>query len=87
MSIEQDAGSESATIPVIGESASIVLAERVKRFNEGLAKLTKETGIGLDAQAHIVDGRIVAVPVIVDVEVKKPADEVKPADESITPEK
>lgn len=87
---EKETGAESATVPVIGGTGDIAVigddsqSARLARFNAGLKKLAGECEMDISAEPRIVDGRIVAFPVVVDM--RKPI-EVAKTDESITPKK
>lgn len=83
---EKDAGADSATIPVIGGDVPVIggdtQAERLAKFNAGIKKLAQDCEMDISAEPRIVEGRIVAFPVVVDT--RKPVEAPK-TDESTTP--
>lgn len=80
--MEQNKGADSAT-PIIGEKKNDT-ADRLVRFNQGLRQLAIDCEMDITAEASIVDGRIIAIPRVVDT--RKPVEQPK-ADESIAEKK
>ena len=63
-----------ADVPDLSTTADERKQQQAARFNEGLKQLSLETGWTVSAEAHIVNGLIVAVPILVELTPEKKED-------------